>query len=136
MKIGESEGLAPASATRMRSVPLRIVASALCTLFAVFEASCTAVEGTGCDTSLTVKVEPTSQALRVGESFTPVAHALSCGGTQELQQTWTWRSGDSTIVGTDSRTGRTAALKIGSTTVQASGVPYPANVFIVVTVIP
>ena len=139
MHIGTHETLLlnPENQQQARMPRQRLGASILCCSLIFGGSACGLVEGSGCNADLRINVAPIAQSLRIGESFTPTAHALGCGGREDLQQTWTWRSGDSTVVNTNVLTGRSIAMKAGSTNVLADGVPYPAaRVVIPVTVLP
>ena len=77
-----------------------------------------------CDADLQSRISPANRTLAVGESFTPSVELLSCGGTRPLSDVITWSAQDSTVVRVDPGTGRTTALRSGTTSVVASGAKY------------
>jgi uncharacterized protein YjdB len=84
---------------------------------------CSLVSPCGTD-ELSFRVTPTSQAVSVGESFTPVAEFRGCGGKRHLDDTITWSAADTNIVQVNAVTGRVTGRALGVTEVQARGVIY------------
>ncbi|MBL0937641.1 MAG: Ig-like domain-containing protein [Gemmatimonadaceae bacterium] len=78
----------------------------------------------GCDADLQSRFDPSTKLLAVGESFTPSVKILGCGGTEPLRDVVTWAATDSSVVRVDAATGRTTALRTGSTFVRATGQTY------------
>ena len=90
----------------------------------------------GCTLELQASVTPTQQTLRVGESFTPVAKLLSCGGRLQLTDTLRWSASDAAIVQVDSVTGRTTGRAPGQTVVRFDARFYHVGAGVTVTVTP
>jgi hypothetical protein len=78
----------------------------------------------GCDADLQVRFNPANRTLAVGESFTPSVRLLGCGGTEPLSEVVTWAAQDTSIVRVDAASGRTLALRTGTTVVLATGQTY------------
>lgn len=89
----------------------------------------------GCDADLGISINPTSRTLQVGESFTPSARFLGCGGTEPLSDEITWTAQDTTIVQVDRNSGRTLALRPGQTAVTPNGRRYGTVASVQVTVL-
>lgn len=102
------------------------ILGALCLLF---------VTACGCDADLTVRFTPVTRTLAVGESFTPSVRLLGCGGTEPLSDVMTWAAEDTSIVRVDVASGRTLALRAGTTMVLATGQTYHTVGGVSVTVV-
>ena len=81
-------------------------------------------EATVCPSDLRVRVTPAERTVAIGESFTPSAEALGCGGTERLPETWRWATADTGVVAVDSLTGRTTGRAPGVAFVRARGRTY------------
>ena len=104
-------------------------------LLAVVAAALGCDESTVCPADLRVHVTPAERTIAVGESFTPTAEALGCGGTQRLPETWVWATADTGVVAVDSLTGRTTGRVPGAAAVRARGLTYgPSGASVRVTV--
>ena len=90
----------------------------------------------GCTLELQASVTPTAQTLHVGESFTPVAKILSCGGRLQVSDSLRWSASDAAIVQVDSVTGRTTGLAPGQAVVSFDGRSYHVGAGVTVTVTP
>ena len=75
----------------------------------------------GCKADLGWNVDPLERSLAIGESFTPNITVLSCGGTTETHDDFTWSPADTTIVHVDAATGRTTGIRVGTTVVTPVG---------------
>lgn len=74
------------------------------------------------------------QSLRVGDAFTPVAAAFTCGGAQLLAEVWVWKTADSTVASVDSLSGRITARSAGTTRVTPTGRRYSGGMPVTVVV--
>lgn len=88
-----------------------------------------------CTSELSWRLMPTTQTLRVSESFRPEMVLLSCGGKEQLKDTITWSSGDTRIVAVDRLSGRVSALAVGQAVVTATAQYYGVSGDVTVTVI-
>ncbi len=87
-----------------------------------------------CPSDLRMGTTPVTRTLRVGEAFTATASALGCGGTEQLQESWTWRADDAAVVTVDSLSGRITGRASGSARVTPTGRRYGPGVPVTVTV--
>jgi hypothetical protein len=94
----------------------------LCLRLAV--ACCALGTACGCDADLRIRFDASERTLSVGESFTPGVRLLACGGTEPLRDVVTWAAQDTTIARVEPASGRTTALRAGSTLVLATGQRY------------
>lgn len=84
---------------------------------------CSLVAPCGTD-DLSFRVVPTSQAVTIGESFTPSAEFRGCRGRKLLDDTITWSATDTTVVRIDSVSGRVTGRAAGVTEVHPRGAKY------------
>lgn len=84
---------------------------------------CSLVAPCGTD-ELQYRVVPTSQAIAVGESFTPSAEFRGCQGRKPLDDVITWSATDTTVVRVDAVSGRVTGRAAGVAAVQARGAKY------------
>lgn len=94
------------------------------------------VTGCGCDADLTIRSSPTTQQLRIGESFTPKVTLSGCHDTQPLSDVVTWSSSDTTIAITNSSTGLTTARSPGRAIISAVGITYRQLLQLPLVVVP
>lgn len=81
--------------------------------------ACHAVAGEDdCTTELTPQVTPQSQALAVGQSFTPQAALLTCGGQRRVDAVFTWTAAHTTVLQVDPGSGRATGRRPGATQLQ------------------
>lgn len=84
---------------------------------------CSLIAPCGTD-DLSFRVVPTSQAVTIGESFTPSAEFRGCRGRKHLDDALTWSATDTTVVRVDSVSGRVTGRAAGVTQVLARGDKY------------
>ena len=89
----------------------------------------------GCDADLQVRLNPQTRTLAVGETFTPSLRLLGCGGTEPLSDVVTWVAQDTSVARVDASSGRTLALRTGSTVILATGQKYHSVGGVAVTVV-
>jgi hypothetical protein len=77
-----------------------------------------------CPSDLQMRVTPSERTIAVGESFTATAEALGCGGTQRLEETWTWGTRDTAIVAVEPASGRITGRAPGAAFVGVRGERY------------
>lgn len=77
-----------------------------------------------CTTDLIVHVTPSVISLAVGGSITPGVALYTCGGYDQLVDTYTWTAVDPTVISVDPVTGRTTGLRTGGTGVAIHGAIY------------
>jgi len=98
--------------------------------------ACVAFTGCGCEADLTIRSQPTTQQLRVGESFTPKVSLTGCHDTQPLLDVITWLSSDTVVATTNPSTGLTTGKTSGRATISAVGVKYNELVRLPLVVVP
>ena len=88
-----------------------------------------------CTMELGIELTPPTQALAVGQSFTPTVRLIGCGGQLTLSDTIRWSADDPAIVRVDAVSGLTTAIGVGQTVVRPRGVRYGQlpGVFVTVT---
>lgn len=77
-----------------------------------------------CTAELRVHLVPADTTIAVSQAFTASVALSTCGGRQQLSDTFTWRSQDVAVVSVDSTTGRVTGRGPGETWVQATGQRY------------
>jgi hypothetical protein len=79
-----------------------------------------------CTDELNVRPVPGDTTLSVGQQFT--AHVLlsTCGGTRQVNDTFTWTSQDSAVARVDRLTGVATAVAPGRTSLMATSATYGA----------
>lgn len=95
--------------------------------------SCSQVEQV-CTDELTVRWSPHDTTVSVGQSFVPSVRLTTCGGRQELTDTFTWNSSDPLILEVEPATGRATAKNAGSAVMSVTGEKYGLLIGVSVTV--
>jgi hypothetical protein len=71
-----------------------------------------------CTDELTFRINQTHVTISVGESFTPLVSAETCGGTRDVAVNIRWSTADSTVAAIDAQTGRTTGRRPGLTVIE------------------
>ena len=98
--------------------------------------ACVIMAACGCPADLTIHSSPTSQTLRVGESFTPIVSLKGCLDTEPVSDVVRWSSSDTTVAITNASTGLTTARRPGTATISAEGMTYHLLTQVPLTVVP
>lgn len=81
--------------------------------------------GFACTSELRIDLQPRGeQQIDVGSGFTPSVELSSCGGREQLSDTFSWSAQDTAIARVDPSTGRVTGRSPGSTLVEVQGRRY------------
>lgn len=77
-----------------------------------------------CTRELRVHLTPADTTIKVAETFTAAVALSSCGGREQLTDTFTWRAKDPDVVTVDLTTGRVTGRAPGETRLEITGRRY------------
>lgn len=109
-----------ASITVRSSFPVLSLLLAACAVVAPDGPSLTGF----CTRELRVHLAPTDTTILVDETFTATVALSSCGGRQQLWDTFTWRARDPAVVTVDSNAGTVTGRAPGETWLEITGRYY------------
>jgi hypothetical protein len=89
-----------------------------------------------CTEELRVRLTPQDTAVAEGSAFSATAALSSCGGKQELEDSFTFQSSDVSVAAVDSASGRVTAIGSGRADINVVGERYGPVGRILVTVLP
>ncbi len=88
--------------------------------------SCSKPTASLCTDELRVRPVPGDTTLSVGQQLTAHVFLSTCGGRQQVNDTFTWTSRDSTVARVDRSTGVAIAVAPGSTRLIATSATHGA----------
>jgi len=110
-----------------------LIGFAILPLFAV--GACEIFSPRACTLELAVSIQPGSALnLQVGQRITPNVALSSCGGREELDDTFTWVSSAPTVAPVNATSGEIVALEPGTAQIDVTGAKYGRVAAISVTV--
>ena len=89
-----------------------------------------------CTLELRVHVSPSDTTVSVGSSFEPVVRLSTCGGSEQLQDTFSLEAEDPAVATVDPVTNRISAIGAGQTHIPVTGERYGRLFSIRVAVVP
>lgn len=87
-----------------------------------------------CTLELEGRLEPRAVTLEVGESITPTVGLYSCGGREQLSDTFIWTSENPEVASVERSTGTITARSVGQVDVEVLAQEYDLSQVVEVTV--